>query len=166
MIRLTKISVVCVLCLLPSIGRAQVISLSEGEYRLGDSPQTPEAGLAWLTAELNSPEWRPFRLEDGHPSQGFNYVWRRFILPDQSVDAANLLIRDAPAFEIYLDGRLIDKIGQLHQSTDNKGLSTSTPHLIILSLSLVVSALATARYLGRPQSSPDNAQDRNLLLVG
>ena len=131
MIRLAKISLTIVLLCLPSLGYAEVIPLTEGEYRLGDSPQTPEAGLAWLSAELNSPEWRPFKIADGHPSKGFDHAWRRFVLPEQNVESPNLLIRDSPAFEAYLGGRLVHKSGQLHANSQNK-VRHHTWHLIPL----------------------------------
>ena len=116
--RVTLYLAVLILCL-PSISRGDAVPLTGGEYRLGDSPQTPESGLAWLTAELDSPEWRPFDLVDGHPSNGFHHAWRRYRLPDRTFEDPTLLIREPPAFEAYLGGRLIYKAGQLHADTQN-----------------------------------------------
>ncbi len=121
MIRLAaNLSVILLLLLFTQQGHTEVTLLAEGEYRLGDSPQTPEAGLAWLSAELNSPEWRPFQIVNGHSSDGFDHAWRRFRLPALSIENPTLYLSDWPAFEAYLDGDLIYRSGEQRASPQNK----------------------------------------------
>ena len=98
----------------------RTIPLEHGEYRLGDSPQTPELGFAWLTVDVDSPEWRPYRLSEGHPAGEFTNVWRRFTLPDTIIADPTVYVPGWSSFEVYIDNELIYRAGVLHPDPDNK----------------------------------------------
>ena len=68
-----------------SISAAEPIMIEQGEYRLGESPQTPEEGLAWLTVDADSRDWIPYNTVEGHSADPFTNVWRRYRLPDTAV---------------------------------------------------------------------------------
>jgi len=107
------------------------VPILQGEYRLGDSPQTPEEGLAWLTVDTDSPSWMVFPTDQGHPVEEFTNVWRRFRLREDVFPDATLYVTGWPSFEAYLDGILIYRVGSLYPDPKNKLVHHSW-HLIPL----------------------------------
>jgi hypothetical protein len=110
---------------------AKPVWVQEGEFRLGDSPQTPEEGLAWLTIGVDSPDWVQFLASQGHPTSEFTNVWRRFQLPNTVVSDPTLYLSNWPSFEAYVDGEVIYTAGQLYPDPKNK-FSSHTWHLLPL----------------------------------
>ena len=107
------------------------LPLLEGEYRLGDSPQTPEDGLAWLTVDTDGPDWKPFLSAHGHPAGEFTNVWRRYSLPESMIKDPTLYLNGWPAFEAYIDGRMVYQAGVLYPDIQNK-FANHTWHLVPL----------------------------------
>ena len=120
-----KLLIVCawVIVLPNTCWGANPIGIQEGEFRLGDSPQTPEAGLAWLTIDTEGTNWVPFLTGHGHSASEFTNVWRRFRLPETVVSDPTLYLTGWPSFEAYVDGRMIYRAGFLFPEATNK-LST------------------------------------------
>lgn len=110
---------------------ARPIPVDRGEYRLGDSPQTPEDGLAWLTVDTDSPDWQPFLTSEGHPAGEFTNAWRRFRLPDIPLADPTLYLAGWPPFEAYIDTQMVYRAGALFPEARNK-FSNHTWHLIPL----------------------------------
>jgi signal transduction histidine kinase len=112
---------------------ARPIELLEGEFRLGDSLLTPEDGLTWLTVDTDSPDWQPYRVDEGHRSDEFTNVWRRFRLPDTALMDPTVYVVGWPSFEAYVDNQLVYQSGVLHPDPRNKFASHAW-HLIPLPL--------------------------------
>ena len=110
---------------------AKPLPVAEGEYRLGDSPQTPEDGLAWLTVDTDGPDWKPFLAIHGHPARAFTNVWRRYRLPKTALKDPTLYLNGWPSFEAYVDNEMVYKAGVLYPHMRNKFVSHAW-HLIPL----------------------------------
>lgn len=130
---------------------ARPIDIEAGEYRLGDSPQTPEQGLAWLTVDTDSRDWIPYDVTEGHPADQFTNVWRRFRLPDTAVMDPTLYVVGWPPFEAYIDNELVYKSGVLRPDTRNK-LTGHTWHLIPLPLDFANKHVYFRLYSEQPSS--------------
>ena len=135
----------------PPVSAAKPIQILEGEYRLGDSPQTPEDGLAWLTVDPSSPDWLPYRIPEGHDSGQFTNVWRRIKLPDTALMDPTLYVANWPAFEAYVDNKIVYNSGVLRPDPRNR-FSSHAWHLVPIPLNFAGKHIYFRIYSERPSS--------------
>lgn len=95
-------------------GSPSRVELSEGwQYRLGDSPKSPEGRLEWLDDEWNDPEWTTIETLRDAPTRS-EWLWLRVRVPEGSWRDPTFAIDPVMMqYEAYLDGHRIHAVGNV-----------------------------------------------------
>lgn len=116
---LAALFVLCIGCSEPSTGGAAEsrVELSGWSYRSGDSPRAATGKFSWL-AEGDAADWRPIASDARlyWNSKESKRVWMKARIPATAVrDPALMLDPLLTQYECYIDGKLVDRHGDLEE---------------------------------------------------
>ncbi len=110
-----------------------IYSLSQWQYRWGESPVNSDGSFAWMDSDYSYDGWIDFEYPGRPPNPGnYKSLWVKAVLPDEQLTYAVFRYR-APqnTSEIYLDNKLIYSYGK-HDTMEKVRTPGSTWHFVVL----------------------------------